>query len=101
VEDPPPGREQPTAGDLPDPLVREVEALADFVQHPPPDELLEATGDGAVVQDGGPLQQGEVELTADERGHGDQLPRDRREAVQTPADDVPHAFRQREVARRW
>ena len=38
------GRQQREVGGLPDPVVREIEALARRVQHAAPDELLETLG---------------------------------------------------------
>jgi hypothetical protein len=67
------GRPQREVGDLPDPVVGEVEALARRVQHAPPDQLLETLGGVVVGEAGRAVQELELELASDDGGHARQL----------------------------
>ena len=76
MQQPSAGREQSPVDDLADPVVGEVEALARAVEDPPPDELLRAAGGVVFGASAGPLQQSEVEVSADDGGHLHQFPAD-------------------------
>jgi hypothetical protein len=93
------GRQQREVGDLPDPVVGEIEALARRVQHPPPDQLLETLGGVMVGEAGRAVKELELELAPDDGGHARQLAPARTEAVETAGNHIAHPTRQRQAGR--
>jgi hypothetical protein len=64
-------RRQLGVRDLPGPLMREPETLADAGEEPPADQLFHGLRRRVVVELANPAEQLEVELASDRRGHGE------------------------------
>ena len=98
VQSPAIGGQQSFAGDLADPLVREVEPLADHVKDPAGHELVDALGGVRRAQFRRPLQEREVELPADDAGHRRQTPAALGEPLEPAADELAHPRRRQHFA---
>jgi hypothetical protein len=72
VEEDPAGTEKPLVGGLPNPVVAEREPPARLLEDPPPHQLLHPSGGLLRREVGGPVEQAELELAADDGGHVDQ-----------------------------
>ena len=79
--------------------MRELEALAAAVQDPMAHQLLDAFRGLGLAEIGRPLQQGEVEGPADDRGDGEQAPASVAEPLQAVRDQVADALGKRQRRR--
>ncbi len=80
--------------------MREVEPLADLVEHAPADELLHRRRRLALVERRRPLEHVELELTADHGGDRRQLAGALPEPAEAARDDLAHALGQGHGRRR-
>jgi hypothetical protein len=88
------GQEQPAIGDLPDPIMGEVQLVPHRLEHVLTHHLLDRLRRVALFHPAGRLQQGKVELASDDRRHRRHLPTARTEAVEPPGDEETDARRQ-------
>lgn len=79
--------------DFTDPVVREVEPLAQAMQDAPAHQLLDPGRSLFFGEPRRPLEQRELELPADHRRHGGEDLARLGQALEPPADDLPNAFR--------
>ncbi len=80
---------------LADGVVREVEALPHAVQHAAANQLFQALGSFLLVEPGGPLEEGEVELAPDDGRGGHERPTPLAERLQAAREDHSHTLGQR------
>ncbi len=83
------GRNQLPVGHLPEPLVHEVEPVADLAQDLPPDQLLQGIRGFALAKPGGSLDQIKVEVPPGHGGDGHDLANPVAEPRQAPGDKIP------------
>jgi len=89
VERPSPGLEQPVVHDAADPLVGEVEAVADRVHDPTPHEFLQTLRRLRRRDPGALLEQREAEVSTDDGSHRGQAAGRLGEALQAGGNEVP------------
>ena len=82
--------ENPVVGDLTNPLVGEVEPLAEAVQYAPPHQLFHTLGAIALVEPGHVLKERKVEPPADDGSQRYEMATLGAETLQTPGDDSPN-----------
>jgi hypothetical protein len=75
------------------PLVGEIEAFANTMQHAPPYELFNALGGVRLVKPGGTLEEPEIKLTSNDGGDRGEMPPTVAKAVQATRHDSPHPLR--------
>ena len=75
VEQLAPRRQEPIVDDRLEPVVNEVEAFPDALQHATPDQLLDPFRRRRFVQATGAVEERELKLTSDHRRHGRELSR--------------------------
>src|SRR5439155_25915070 len=78
---------------LPNAVVREVQARADTVQYPAPDQLLHALRRFALIDLRRAAKQGELKLSADDGSHREELLSPRAQAFETTTDGLSHSLR--------
>ena len=96
----PPRMDELVVHDLANPLVGEVELLAEALQHAPAHQLLHSLGGVPFVEPGRPLEERELELAADDGGHRCEVPASVAQAFQTAGHDAADALGKRERRRR-
>jgi hypothetical protein len=89
-------RHDALVGDVPDALVRDVEALTDGVQDPPAHELLDRFRRLARAAPGRGLEQCEIELAADDRGRREDCARALAEPIEAGVHELLHPPGQRQ-----
>ncbi|PYM92441.1 MAG: hypothetical protein DME04_15490 [Candidatus Rokuibacteriota bacterium] len=93
------GRQDACVGDVANPVVGEVEALAQTMEDAPAHHLLDTGRRIVLGEPGNPMQQRELELAPDHGGHaGERVPAFG-QALEPPADEVAHPFGKRPTAR--
>jgi hypothetical protein len=76
-----------------------MEALPGPTEHPASHELFDARGSGLVVEVCGALQERELELLPDDRGHPGELTRPLTQSLQPTSDELADAQRNAETGK--
>src|SRR5262249_44036773 len=99
VEELPPGRKELAVHHGADPVVREVEALANALEHAPPDQLLDSLRGHLLGQPTRALQKSEFELPADDRGYRGELTSALADPLQPARNEILDTLWQRQRRR--